>query len=293
MAPNVLPIFFTDLDGSLLDHYTYSWAAAKTCVQELTQQKIPIIPNTSKTRAELITIQAEIGLSSGFIVENGAAVFLPKDHLLPPERISTALQERNKYFVYSLARPREHWLSLLESFEKEHPDCFESFSTMSPERLVELTSLDRNSAKKALNREYGEPIHWLGTKEERFLFIDKMEQEGARVLQGGRFLHIGDQVDKGKALQWFTAYYTSMNPEKSVVSIALGDGENDIDMLECADYAVIIRSPVHDPPPLKRQYNVIVTEKFGPAGWAEAVMTLLEQELEPATSTSHTETGGK
>ena len=61
-------IIFTDLDGTLMDHHTYSLAAALPTVQALSDRGIPVIPCTSKTRAETAKIMASLGLSGPMIV---------------------------------------------------------------------------------------------------------------------------------------------------------------------------------------------------------------------------------
>ena len=71
-------IISTDLDGTLLDHQTYSYKAAYPAIKECVRQSIPIVYNTSKTLAESIVLQKEMGFIEPFIVENGAAVYLPK-----------------------------------------------------------------------------------------------------------------------------------------------------------------------------------------------------------------------
>ena len=42
----------TDLDGTLLDH-GYDWSPAKDLIRQLQQQRIPVIPCTSKTAEEV------------------------------------------------------------------------------------------------------------------------------------------------------------------------------------------------------------------------------------------------
>ena len=46
-------IFFSDLDGTLLDHENYDWSAAKPALSELKRQGLPLILASSKTAAEI------------------------------------------------------------------------------------------------------------------------------------------------------------------------------------------------------------------------------------------------
>ena len=50
-------LVFTDLDGSLLDHHSYSYQAALPRLQQLEQLGVPVIPATSKTRAEIVHLR--------------------------------------------------------------------------------------------------------------------------------------------------------------------------------------------------------------------------------------------
>ena len=53
----------TDLDGSLLDHHSYDFSPAKPWLARLKQLGVPVIPVTSKTRAELIHLREALGLT--------------------------------------------------------------------------------------------------------------------------------------------------------------------------------------------------------------------------------------
>ena len=70
-------LIFSDLDGTLLDHYSYQSTAAQPTLKQLHDAKIPVILNTSKTLAELNIIRAELELETPFIIENGAAIYIP------------------------------------------------------------------------------------------------------------------------------------------------------------------------------------------------------------------------
>lgn len=70
-------LVFTDMDGTLLDHHTYSFDAAKPALDALEKKHIPVVPTTSKTFAEMKVLREQIGLNGPFIIENGAAVYIP------------------------------------------------------------------------------------------------------------------------------------------------------------------------------------------------------------------------
>ena len=71
---SVLPVIYTDLDGTLLDHDTYSAEAARSVLERVGAGGIPIVPATSKTYSEVLEFRSSMNLTHGFIVENGAAL---------------------------------------------------------------------------------------------------------------------------------------------------------------------------------------------------------------------------
>lgn len=265
---------YTDLDGTLLDHDDYSHAPADALLEELEQQRIPVIPATSKTRAELLQLRAELGNSHPFIVENGAAVFIPCGYFQQqPEDTG----ERDGFWVKEFVQPRRHWLELLMKAERLCPVRYKRFSNLDAGQLAALTGLSVEQAELAGQREYGEPLHWMGDAKEQATFIETLNSLGAQVLQGGRFLHVSGISDKGRALRWLNRQFDANGSATEPVSVALGDSPNDLAMLEAAEYAIVVRSPAHPPLSLKRRQNTYVTEKPGPAGWDEGIRRLLQQ----------------
>ncbi|MBU2870643.1 HAD-IIB family hydrolase [Colwellia sp. E2M01] len=281
-------IIFSDLDGTLLDHYTYQSIAASETLAQLKSADIPVILNTSKTYAELETIIQDLQLDTPFIIENGAAVYIPIGTFASQPDDTKVV---GKYWVKSFCLPVAHWLSLLSTEGKKFSGNFQGFSAMSESELALLTGLSIEDAERAKQRQYGEPIQWLGDEETKDVFINHMIDLGANVVQGGRFLHLGGYCDKGQAMLWLAEQYlehyiacSSAANQSHVVTpslctIALGDGENDTAMLEAADIAVQIKSPVHDFPSLHRQKMTTQTSLYGPEGWAEAIQSLLVEQL--------------
>jgi len=269
-------IIFSDLDGTLIDHFTYQSTAANQTLKQLKKANIPVILNTSKTFAELEIINRELNLTSPFIIENGAAVYIPINTFKTQPAGTVTV---GNYWVKSFSLSRKYWLNLLSEYVDEFSQQYQSFSTLSESALCQLTGLSLASAKHAKQRQYAEPIHWLGDNSSKKKFIDHLINLGANVVQGGRFIHVGDHCDKGQALIWLTERYQEHFDNFTISTIALGDGENDVAMLEAADIAVQVRSPVHKFPKLFRQYKITQTELYGPEGWTEAIQKLLANQL--------------
>jgi len=70
-------VVFTDLDGTLLDHSSYSFEAARPALEGLRARRIPVVPCTSKTRAEVEEIRTRLRNRDPFVVENGGAALIP------------------------------------------------------------------------------------------------------------------------------------------------------------------------------------------------------------------------
>jgi mannosyl-3-phosphoglycerate phosphatase len=265
-------LIFTDLDGTLVDHHTYSFADAANYIAQLNARHIAIVPNTSKTFCEVKKYSQEMGLNGPLITENGSGIYIPIDSL-PQQPSGTELC--NNYWVKSFSYPRQYWLDIINTMRPAYAGCFESFSDMSIQRLVEVTGLSEDDAALAKNRDYSEPLLWLSTESLKLRFIEEAKKHGARPLIGGRFLHMCGQSNKGLAMQWLADEIQKQYPHQSFQTIALGDGGNDIDMLEKADVACRIASPVNAFPQLTRKHNVYDSTAFGPNGWVEVLQKII------------------
>ncbi|WP_018981591.1 HAD-IIB family hydrolase [Salinimonas chungwhensis] len=264
-------LVFTDMDGTLLDHHTYSFEAAKPALTALDNKHIPVIPCTSKTYAEMIELRDYIGLTGPFIIENGAAAFVPHG-ILDQKPVGTVWQDG--FWCKSFTSPKAYWLKLLETIKTEFEGEFTHFSQMDIDAIQQATGLDEASAARAAKRQFGEPVLWLGSEERKAEFIKMVSERGAQPLEGGRFIHISGDCDKGTALKWLSQEYTRQR-NTPTRSLALGDGKNDIAMLEAADVAVIIASPNHAAPQVNKQEELYTSTLLGPEGWTEMLTKLL------------------
>lgn len=265
-------LIFTDMDGTLLDHHSYSFEAAKTTIEALKNKDACIIPNTSKTYSELIELRENIGLNGPFIVENGAAIYVPASFML---RDKSHFTLKDGFYVKSFARPRQIFIELLNKLPNEFSGLFKAFHQMTLQEIAAYTDLPLHAAQKAQDRLYGEPIKWLGNNlEQKQAFIKALRDLGGHVVEGGRFIHFADKTDKAIAMQYFKEILQAEST-KNIVSVALGDGNNDLSMLEKADISICIKSPVNPKLSISKSSNVFYTNLEGPEGWAQSIQALI------------------
>ncbi len=271
-------LIFTDLDGTLLDHHDYNFAPAVATIKLINKLGVAWIFNTSKTLAELLTLRETLNNQHPMIVENGGGIAIPVGYPLAlPSQLDQSLKSPASDLVHqgfqliTMGERREHILEILKPLRAQF--TFTGFSDMSVAELVELTGLSTAQAGQALQRNFSEPIIWQDSEEKLEQFHQLISGHSLHLLRGGRFIHVIGNSDKGVAMRWLTALYRQTGP--ALKTVALGDGENDVAMLEAADIPVVIRSPVHRPPPVQHE-NIRLTEGYGPKGWAQALHTLLK-----------------
>ena len=271
-------LIFTDLDGTLLDHHNYSFSPATQAIELLNTLGIAWIFNTSKTLAELLTLRKTLSNRHPMIVENGGGIAIPEGYdLSPPPVLSRAKSSSVRDFTHlgfqliTLGKERTQILDILKPLHTQF--TFTGFNGLSVTELAELTGLSKTQTEQAMQRHFSEPIIWQDTEEKFEQFRHWISEHSLDLLRGGRFIHVIGKSDKGIAMRWLTSLYHQTKPE--LKTVALGDGENDIAMLENADIPVIIRSPAHNPPPVQRK-NTILTQDYGPNGWSQALHALLK-----------------
>ncbi len=272
MESNTKTLIFTDMDGTLLDHYSYEFTAVSSLLTQLENTGIPVIPVSSKTKAELSYLRDKLANSHPFIVENGAAIYIPEQYFKQQPDDTNLI---DGYWVKSFVEPRQHWQKILDSLAERFGIHYKTFDQVGVNGIMDMTGLDHDSALRASQRQFGEPLAWYGSAHQKKQFITALTQLGANVLQGGRFMHISGLSDKGKALQWLSEQYLLNDDTSSLTTIAAGDSQNDQAMLEQAHIALVIKSPVHDFPTLTRTDKCYYSEQCGPEGWSNSMSTIL------------------
>lgn len=251
-------LVFTDLDGSLMEHESYSIAPAEPALEALAGRDSLLIFNSSKTAAEIRALQEQLSFTAPYVCENGAALEFP----------ASDSDQQNQYF----GLPRQDWLPEVHALREKTDYNFEGFADWSDARVSELTGLGKAEASLARQRQYSEPILWRGPASARRQFEADLARLGLSLLEGGRFFSIQGQHDKSKAMRWMQKQCTNAE----TLTVALGDSPNDSAMLAAADIAVIIKSAKSDQIQIQGPRKIIRTKRPGPAGWKDAMMDILQ-----------------
>src|SRR5262245_41291015 len=189
-------VAFTDLDGSLLDSLTYSFEPARQALHALQHRGIPLVLVSSKTRAEMEPLRRRLRHRDPFIVENGAAVFIPHGIFeFPLERV----RRRSSYDVIELGLPYHMLRDVLKQVEDAVETPLRGFGDLSVEEIMLLTGLSRRDAVLAKQREYDEPYVVEGPPSLIEEVCRQIVTRGLRWTKGGRLFHLTGDNDKGQA----------------------------------------------------------------------------------------------
>ena len=267
------PIIFTDLDGTLLDHETYSFSAAMPALELLRGQCIPVVFCSSKTRAEIEIWRKRLGNHHPFIAENGGGIFVPLSYFAEDDVRSVwpKTETVEGYFVLVLGTPYPVLRRALEDLRRDGFDV-KGFGDMSVPEVTEVTGLSGEEAELAKRREFDETFIFHGGKERIEELLRSIREKGLRCAQG-RFYHLMGENDKGKAVEMVKGLYERKLGD--IITIALGDSPVDFPMLEMVDYPVLVRNYRGEHDQRISLPNLIKAEGIGPDGWNRALLSLI------------------
>jgi len=264
-------IVFTDLDGTLLDHGSYSVRAALPAIDLLVRRGQPIIPVSSKTAAEIRRWTRLLTLEGPFIFENGCGIVVPAGCL---DKRPEGAVDRDGEWKISLGTGIDEVRRGLEELSRETGFTYRSLGQMSADELSSLTGLTGEELDQCLAREHDEPFVITGNHDVDIIGR-KAAEKGFHFTKGGRFYHLTGGCNKGEAVQLLANLYRKERHDP--IFVGIGDSFNDLPMFRVVDMAFLVQKPDGTYDPLIPEDAARRVNGVGPSGWraaVEEVMTL-------------------
>jgi mannosyl-3-phosphoglycerate phosphatase len=264
-------IIFSDLDGTLLDHITYSFEEALPALELIKKRSIPLILSSSKSRAEIEIYRERMNNNHPFISENGGGIFIPKDYFSDTWLKDIVFSEDNKYYIIQLGISYDILCRTLKEIENELGCKIKGFNEMDLDEIMELTDLPYNEAILAKRREYDEPFIIENGNVD--IIAEIIRRKGFNFTKGAKLFHIFGNSDKGKAVEILKELFRRKFGD--IITIGAGDGLNDLPLLNSVDYPVLIKKydgSYEDKISFK---NIIKSEDIGPRGWNRIIKDII------------------
>jgi mannosyl-3-phosphoglycerate phosphatase len=290
---------FTDIDGTLVDINTaeYGKETAKL-IRLIKERNIPLILTSAKTRLEQNKIREDLGISDPFIVENGGAIVIPKGYfpdyalrdikypLRETQETKNGARDVNHEIVVELGKPADYIRAKLSDIRKKYSINFRGVADISVEKLSNLALISREQAKRMAQRNYGETILQIQS-EDIARFIKYVQEDGMKVIHGGRFFDVTVGTDKGIAVGILKKLFKDKF-HNNITFFGIGDSTNDIPMLNLMDIPILVQrqdSSWVDDGEIKMKNAVdssrisanklIKVEGIGPNGWENAIHKII------------------
>ena len=258
-------VLFTDLDGTLLDFYDYSYDVALPALETLKRRNIPVVFCTAKTFAENEYYRKELGIEDPFIVDNGGAIFIPENYF----SFGFECKKEGNYCIVELGASYEELREALKEIREETGFKITGFGDMTAEEVAADANLSVEQAKRAKEKGYNESFIFEEPKEKEAVLLGKIRGKGFEVTHGGRYYNIhGKNADKGKAVKILTELFEKEYGE--VKTIGVGDSKNDIPMLKAVEQPAIVKNKKGAWLDISLP-NLYKAKGEGPEGWVEVV----------------------
>jgi mannosyl-3-phosphoglycerate phosphatase len=209
-----------------------------------------------------------------FISENGGGIFIPKQYfrlgaLVPGIRI----QEEENFSIIKLGASYNVLRTALSELRDEGFDIT-GFGDMNVHEVAELTGLDMTAARLAKERDFDEPFIVSGSGSTVSKLTTRIREKGFQSTQG-EYFHIMGDSDKGRAVEILKGLYSEGGNE--IITAALGDSPNDIEMLRCVDFPFVVqkRDGSYHPQVVSEVEGIHKAAGVGPEGWNTAVIEMI------------------
>lgn len=262
-------IIFTDLDGTLLDHDTYSFDKATEALAAVKSRGIPLVVCSSKTRAEIELYRRKLGNTHPFVSENGGGIYIPTGYFAGDH------PEWEDAGECKLIRLGARYSDLRVAVKKLRADGFaiNGFGDMAAGEISRATGLSLVEAELAKSRDFDETFFFDGRD------IGPLREAISALGFNhtmGRYHHILGSSDKGKSVSILSSLYRIKFG--AITTVGIGDSPNDIPMLSSVDIPIAVQQPDGKYHPEIAAPDIRYAGAVGPCGWNKAVLDIIEKE---------------
>ena len=264
---NLSALIFTDLDSSFLSKSDFSFGNNLDMTRQLFKEGHFVIFNSSKTFTELKNFSREQSFDLPFICENGGGIYSPKTYFKDSKK------EREGYGVIFETKNIKNKINILKKeIIKIYGKYLTFFKDLDDANKEKLSGLSTKRVKLALEREFTELILWQSNDENLIKFKEYLDLHDLKIIKGGRFHHISNNINKGISMHRLVKEYKKYYSSKNFITIAIGDSDNDFEMLNYADYPCIVKSSDNQNFVENiKSNNLFISNKQAPEGWAECI----------------------
>lgn len=259
-------VVFSDIDGTILDKATYSYADSLSAIKQLQVCNIPLVLCSAKTNAEMDLLVSELGIKEPYIVENGSAIVIPKGYFQ-----SSSEQDDGSITRIELGGKIKDFEPKLRAVLEEDHINYDSFSDMTPEAVSGYTGMSLEQSLFARMREYTMTL--VVSREEIVRAKKLIESIGLICFSGGKSLTVGEKGNKGLAVRRLCNLFTKVYDK--ITTYALGDAENDLSMLQEVDFPILVQSS----PGVWADCNstkITKIPRVGPAGFTAGIEEIVK-----------------
>tara|TARA_B100000242_G_scaffold256338_1_gene199708 strand:+ start:97 stop:933 length:837 start_codon:yes stop_codon:yes gene_type:complete len=260
-------IIFTDLDETLLKENNFNYKVLNNFIKRLLKKEYEIIPVTSKTYLEVIDLIKQIKYHLPFSVENGAAYYLPIRY--------------SKYYLYKkivnpYAIKKKAIKEILnKSIFKAYLHNLKFIEDLSISEQKKITKLNSRQLNDFNAREYSISALVTGDKHFKKKFKQTLYKNNLKIVFGGKLNNISGLHSKLNSLSFFSNHYKKNFRYTNIISISLGDNQNDIDILNNSNYSGIIKNNTCKILNLKKKKNIFRSFTEAPFGWVEVLKKII------------------
>lgn len=262
-------VIFSDFGEVLGTDGSISSDQVQGAIEQLGREGIPLIFASTRTAAEMVTMQRRLGLHAPFIAERGSAVYVPKGYFpfgFQSDR-STAT-----HWIIELGTPHRALKKFLSEVSPFPDLAIRGFGDMGIDAVATLTGLPAQAAAREMVREYGEILVLEGPPASIERFGALARSSGLALVPAGNFHLLHGDADPGLAVLVLSALFVRRHGR--IVSAALGQVNADLPMLAAVNLPVLLggRLLLKDPFQVPEKHL-----PFHAKSWAQGVKHILQK----------------